>query len=309
MLGGRLPPLNDKEILKRYDRALQDYANKIISGFQNCLGNQRRSSQPFLNGLFHFYLFCSYLVDSNLFPNDEKYTSLKILYAKSPLALFGIYNCLQNGLVTEGAILLRSLFETYFNVKLILKNDIEERLKLFDEFRFVEQWNNLQANKKLLKNSKLSKDTFDKTFTPSLVKEIEEKYSLVKSNYHPNLSHHWAWKIFKNETKDQRNPSIAFIADKLDLGSDYVKVYGTLSIPVHNSASLLNMVSTRNVISLVPNFSPLIYHVGCLAIGYITSIIEDVVRYLGFGEPDEGSTYVSAYTLAVHKLCNNDDNG
>lgn len=293
--------MNDEEILEKYDKALQDYANEVIPGLLHLLENRRRPFQTFFTKLFDFYIFCSYLADSNLFPDDERYVPLSVLYAKASLALFGIYSCLQNGLVTEGAILLRSLFETYLNVKLILKDDTEERLKLFNEFHYVEQWKNLQANKKLLKEDKLSKDSFDKTFTPTMLKQIEEKYFLVKSNYHPKVPHHWAWRIFKDEIKGQGNPSIAFIADKLDLHIDYVKVYGALSISVHSSPNLLNIVSAGNVISSAPNFSQSIYHVGCLAIGYMGSLIEDVVQYLGFGEPNEISTCISAYTLILHE--------
>lgn len=293
--------MNDKEILEKYDKALQEYADKLLPAFSKHLQSQSAPFDPLFKKLFYFYIFCSYLADSNLFPGYGKYTCLQTLYAKASLSLFGIYSCSKDGLVTEVAVLLRSLFETYLNVKLLLKEDSEKRLNLFEEFSFVEKWNSLQANKKLLKDGKITKDSFDKTFTPALVKEIEEKYSIVKSNYHPTQPYHWAWKIFKDETKDQRNPTIRFIANKLDLSYDYVKVYASLSISVHNSPNLLNLLSSENVISLAPYFSRLIYNFGCLAIEYMAYVIEDIVSYLGFGEPNEISTYVNAYTTAVNK--------
>jgi len=298
--------MREKEIVEKYDRILKEYANKVLPGFWHTLQNQRRPFQPFLDKLFNFYLFCSYLADSNFFLNDERYPSLNILYVKACLALFGIHNCLQYGLVTESAVLLRSLFESFLNVKLILQKDTEERMRLFDDFRYVEQWNSLQANKNLLKEGKISKEIFDRTFTPDLINKIEKNYLSVKSNYHPTNPYHWAWKIFKNETKNQRNPTIYFIANKLGLSTDYVKVYGSLSASVHNSPSLLNLVSTGNVITLAPNFSESIHNIGCLALGYLSELIDDLVGYLGFGESGEISTYLSIFWI---RACNEDQGG
>ena len=291
--------MEDKKILEKYDSALEQYTNEVLPGFWHTLQNRRRPFQPFLEKLFKFYLFCSYLADCKLFANkEEKYPSLQILYVKASLALFGIRNCLQYGLVTEGAILLRSLFEAYLNVKLILQKDTEERLKLFYDFRHVEQWNNLLANKKLLKNGKLTQDAFDKKFTSAHTKDIEENYLLVKSNYNQKQPYHWAWKIFNDEIKG--NPSVRFIASKLDLSLDYVQVYTSLSIAVHNSPNLLNLVSTGNIITLNPNFSDSIYHDGCLALLYLSELIEDIAQYLELAEANEISTYLSALTLSAH---------
>ncbi|MBI2486420.1 MAG: hypothetical protein HYW01_05595 [Deltaproteobacteria bacterium] len=300
--------MNDKGVVEKYDRALREYANEVLPGFWNELKNQRRPFQPFLDKLFGFYLYCLYLTDSNLFHNDEKYPSLNIRYVKACLALFGIHNCLQYGLVTESAVLLRSLFESYLfesylNVKLILQKDTEERIGLFHDFRYVERWNSLQANKNLLEEGKISKEIFDRTFTSDLIKKIEDNYLSVKSNYHPKHPYHWAWKIFRNETKNQRNPSIHFIADKLGLSADCIKVYGPLSVSVHNSPSLLNLVLTGNAITLAPNFSRSIYNIGCLSLGYLSDLIEDLVNYLEFGEPGEISTYLSIFWI---RTCNED---
>jgi hypothetical protein len=290
---------SDSEILKKYTQQLQHYANKVMPHFPKYLENQRKPFNPFFKKVFDLYLFSSFLVDSHLFPDDEEITGLRILYAKASLSLFGILTCLENGLVSEGAVLLRSLFEALLNVNLILEKDTDERLKLFYDYRYVDRWNNIRANKRLLSEGKTTQETFDKTFTSAQLKETEENYSRVRSNYHPSRPYHWAWRIYSNETKGE-NPSINFIADKLNLAEDYVKVYSSLSISVHNSPNLVNIMQTRKGISLAPNFQKTIYLVGCLAVRYMAEIIESVTRSFKFNDA-ETHAYVSAFLLAIYE--------
>jgi len=263
------------------------------------LEQQRQPYNPFLKKIFDFYLFASYLMDSNLFPEDEKYRVLGILYAKGSLSIFAIQSCLQNGLVSEAAILLRSLFETLLNVKLILVSDTDNRLRLFEEFSIVEQWNNLQANQRLLNEGKTTKETFERTFKDIRIQEIQQKYDRVKSNYHPKKPYHWAWKVFAKSVND-KNPSIALIADKLGMNEDYVKVYSSLSLSVHNSPNLSHLIINENVISSTPNFTNMIYTIGSLAVNYMADIVELVCHHFNFGEPDEIPTYVSVLALSIY---------
>ena len=85
-----------------------------MTNFPAFMDKQRQPFSCFFKKLFDFYLLTSFFVDSKLFPDDEKIIGLRILYAKASLAIFGILSCLQNGLSTEGAILLRSLFRDFF---------------------------------------------------------------------------------------------------------------------------------------------------------------------------------------------------
>jgi hypothetical protein len=261
--------------------------------------DQRRPFQPFFKMLFDFYLFCSYLVDSGLFPDDQKYQPLKILYAKCSLSLLGIHGCLSNGLLSESSVLLRSLFETFLNVRLILESDTDLRLQLYAEFQYVEQWNNLCANRRLLSAGGMTPEQFSRTFSETSVTAIEKNFDRVKHNYHPKQPYHWAWLVFKHTIKDARNPSISYIADHLDLAFDYVKVYSALSISVHNSPSLVHQVSTGKGVSLAPLFTKTMYNSGSLALDYVAKITEGMVRYFRFRDPDEIVTYTTAFALTV----------
>jgi hypothetical protein len=290
---------SDQEILAKYDQEFHQYANKVMPAFPNFLQAARQPYEPFLKRIHDFYLFSSFLVDEHLFPNDPKYVPLRTLYAKSSLSLFAVYLCLRNGLVTEVAVLLRSLFETYVNALLILQTDVDNRLTLFDDFRFVERWNNIQANRKLVEQGKLSATDFGSTFSHELIKEVEDKFNSIRENYHPRSPYHWAWKIFRDQTKDHRNPSLKLIAESLGLSVDYVKLYGALSISVHNSPNLLNLVSSGGAISLAPSFTNQIYRMGGLTIDYVGKIIDLIVTYLAFRNPEEIHTYIAVYSLAA----------
>jgi hypothetical protein len=295
-------PLSDDEIFQKYNNAMSEYASKVFPAFPRYLDSQRQPYLLFLKMVHDFYLFCSYLVEHDLIPENKACVPLRTLFAKASLALYGIYLTLNNGLDTEASVLLRSLFESYLNMKLILSSDIDERMKLYDDFRFVERWNNLQANRNLLATGKLSQKDFESTYSVERIDEVERDYNIVKINYHPKQPYHWAWKIFRHEIK--RNPSIKFISGKLGLSFDYVKLYSTLSISVHASPCLINDVGVGSSISLAPNFTNSIYNSGVLAVDYMASIIEELATYFKYAEPDEISKYVSAYSLAVMNEAN-----
>lgn len=277
-------------IVEKWDLKLHEYDKHVVSQLPSYMATQRQPFEPFFQKLFGLYTFASFLVDSKPTPDDDKFIGLRILFAKASLSLFGILSCLKNGLSSEGGILLRSLFETFVAVKLILEKDTDLRLKLYYEYRFVEQWNGFQSNKHLLASGKTTEETFDKTFTLAKVTEIENNYNSVKANYHPTHPFHWAWSIY-HSTKNTKNPSIKLICDQLGLADDYVKVYGVLSSSVHNSANVLNIMQTQHGISLAPKYSKSILTTGSLATGYCIEIIHELAEYFKWAESEEIHVY------------------
>jgi Family of unknown function (DUF5677) len=290
--------LSDNDILKKYDVELSLYANSVQNSFHYYLEKECVPYQPFLKYLYDFYLFSSYLVDNDLFKNDDKYLPLRLLFAKSCMTFYSVYLLLQNGLLIEASILLRSLFEAYLSVKLIVQQDTDERLRLYGNYSKVERWNYLQSNKKLVQVGKLRQEDFERTFNAQLVKNIEAEYEDVKSDYHPQKPYQWTWKIYQPILKGN-NPSNRFIAQQLNLEFDYVKIYSLTSGFVHNSPNLAKLISDGNAISLSPRFGDLIYSDGCIALDYIAKIIELNVSYFRFREPNEIKTYLDHYVLAA----------
>ena len=187
---------------------------------------------------------------------------------------YGIVTNLRQGLSSEAIILLRTLFENLLTIELLLQKDSSERLKLYSDYKYVERWNNLQANKKLLAKGLIAEERLQKTLDEKYIKEVETKYNEVKENYHPKIPYHWAWKVFKDKLKN-RNPSIYFISKELGYETDYVKLYSTFSIAAHGSPLIENLVteSKSNTITLSPIFTKQIVGLGCLALDKISKIV------------------------------------
>lgn len=289
---------NYHEILKRYNTELQNYANRLAPQFNKYMEHQRRPFNKYLKGIFDFYLFCSYLTDNGLFPVDEKYKPLKILYAKGTLSLFGIYSCLYNGVVTEANISVRSLFETYLYTKLILESDTDNRLRLYDDYIYVARWNDYKENKKLYENGTIDKGTYEYTYNSERINTVVNDYNKVKHNYHPSRPYSWAWKIYKDENNNN-NPSIKFISEKLHEEIDYVKVYSPLSVSVHNNPAMINLLSTKDSISLAPKYTESIFHAGSLAVDYTAKITELLIDYFDYGNVNELKIYIREFVLAI----------
>lgn len=286
-----------KDILEKYDSELQKYANNAIPLFHQYMENESLPYNKFLDKLFQFYLFCSYLVDLKYFPEDNENEPIRILYAKACKTYYGIVTNLRQGLSSEAIILLRTLFENLLTVEILLQKDSSERLKLYSDYKYVERWKSLQANKKLLAKGLITEDRLHKTFDENRIKVVETKYNEVKENYHPKAPYHWAWKVFKDKLKN-RNPSIYFISKELGYETDYVKLYSTFSIAAHGSPLIENLVtdSKSNTITLSPIFTDQIVSIGCLAIDKIAKIVNKIAKkYL---EPEifrEINIYIEKY--------------
>ncbi len=290
--------MNNKtqEILDKYNNILEEYTNKVMPKLGPVMDRQRQPYKTFFKKLFDFYLLTSYLADSKVFPDDGKFPGLRILYAKSCHSILGIHSCLKNGLASEAAVILRSLFETKLHVKLILENNTTERDNLYNEFHFVEKWNNLQAKRLLVSNSIISQEDFNSGYGD--IDQIEKDYQRIKQNYHPSHPYHWAWKLFNQDLKG-KNPNIKIIADYLGLSDDYVRVYGALSLSSHGSPNLINSLTSSGSISTAPIFNDQIFTIGCLAVGYLANMIIGICGFLKFGDDDEISIYTNAFTLSI----------
>jgi Family of unknown function (DUF5677) len=292
----------EHEILTKYDTELQEYVRRVDPLFTDYLAKERTPYQPVLQYLFKFYFFMSYLVENGLVPNDDKNVALRVILGKASLSLFAIYNLLNNGILTEASSSLRSLFEVYVNLKLILDKDVDVRMKLFENFEIVEKWNNLNSNLDLMKAGNLSLEQFDKTMSPSTVRKIQSDYESIKADYHPRKPFHWAWKIYSGVLPGGGNPSLRFIADKMGLSFDYVKVYSPTSIAVHGSANLVNVLSSGSSISIAPQFRTIILSDACITLDYGAKIIELLLDYFKFPNTEEIKVYITYYVFQAMKV-------
>ncbi len=274
------------------------YLAHVGSGIQDYLVQGARPYQDFLNDILRFYIFMSFLVDSGKLPPGKEIAPLMSLYSKAGLSLFGVIICLQNGLVSEASILLRPIFENLVTVETIVQNTAYQSMGLYCGYEDVLKWMNLEENKKLVTEGKAEAEQFKLFFTPERQKEVQARYEAIKHNYHPKKPHHWAWRIFKNELKGG-NPSIRFLARKLSLDEEYLRVYSSSSLMVHCAPQIKNIMIYNDSISLAPDFSDLIYTMGIKGLQYSCSIVKAIILFIEPQGATEMTEFVDHFLTAV----------
>ena len=245
--------MEQKKVIEIYDKILDNYISKITPPLIQIWDSERKVYGYIFNKLKRFYFFTAYISDKHIAVQGNDRILLS-LYTKCCLDLYSIFHCLYNGLEVQATVIFRSLFESFINVELILRENPRERIKLFAEFEHVQRWNHILSHRKL--NEKGIEDELDLPKQDMVV--YENNYNKVKDNYNLTKPHHWAWKIFKEELKNQ-NPSLKKICEYLgpEFEKDYVQAYGTDSMIAHGSPILGNYYTTKdtNVTVNSPKFT------------------------------------------------------
>lgn len=241
-----------------------------------------------LENLRRFYLFTSYLSDKAMAIKSDEDIILT-LYTNACLNLYSVYQNLKNGLISEAAIIFRSLFENYVNVSLIFEKDVSKRIDLYSNFYYVEVWRQMKRNERLLMRGLI--DSID--LKPEFVQLIESKYKSVKDNYHPKNPNHWAWLIFKDRLN--RNPNLFDICKYLGKSYevDYVKIYSTFSSISHSSPIKQNTLKKDNVVTNSPIYNNSIISLGSLAISYCSKTITEIINHIKIKDYEEINEYLA----------------
>lgn len=282
---------NINEVIQFYNNELNKYKSIAIPGIHKLLEEERVPYLRQLNALNDIYIFQNYLLDSqqNIFTKPGNHT-LRLFFSKVAGNLFSIRQCLYFGQLISASSIERDIFETYIDTKLLLEKETEERSKLYEEYQHVLLWNRMNTNKKYLKeleaNSNISEEKkksaiefFERFYKEIDGKDICNNYEKVKHNYHPIYPYHWAWKIFKDETKDHKNPSLDFICKKLEKYEDYLQVYSTSSLAVHNQPFMANFMTREGAITSVPIFSKITNSIAGISASFVDEIIVMTLQY------------------------------
>lgn len=288
------------EIMKKYSEAMVKYTKVMEPAFKGYIEIEQQKYSRVDNWLFAFYSLTAYLLDYVILKEKKDKDPIMFFYAKSCLSLLGIQNCLKNGLVIEGAILLRSIFELSVDLKLILEDDTESRLKLFSDYRHVDSWLLLKKKREQIQNGLINQERFDMAFNAEDVERIDSNYDLIKSNYRPNNPYHWAWSIFKSNGND-RNPNYKSICDHLGLQLDYDTIYSLMSVATHSSPLVDNFMKLNNKTSIVPVFNESINSIGGWGLDLAERVVSEVIGYLIPSEGEDIQIFTKAYVAGALK--------
>lgn len=289
-----------EQIMEKYSKEMAEYTEEMEPAFKAYVEEKRKIHSNIVDRLIAFYMFASYLIDEGILKENKENKPIMFLYLRSSLSLLGIHSCLKNGLVTEGAILLRSIFEIYVNLKLILEEDTESRLKLYSEYRHIDKWLMLENKREQLQDDLINQERFNMAYTIEEAELIDANYQSIKVNYHPKIPHHWAWKIFKSGNNN-RNPSIKSICDYLGIKKEYNDVYPTMSIVVHSSPLVDNLMKLNKRKTLAPIFNESIKSIGVYGLDIAGRILSEVVDYLKIVEGEDLKTFTNNYVLVTMK--------
>lgn len=274
-----------EELMRGIDESLDNYIKEVSPNFKSTIEDIRKNNERVLSQLLKTYYLSSKLVDEFEFPSDEVYQGIKVLFSKAGLSTLGIYSCLNNGVITEASSLLRTLFETNVNIQLLLQDDTDNRLNLYNNFKTITQYNHLQSYEKKLADGEISADTFEASFHDIDIQSLKDSYENIKDNYHPKYpANHWAWKIYKDERNQP--PNIRFICNKLGLNDDYQKIFGLHSFTVHSNPIIENMMTIDGNLSIVPFNSENILRLACISLDISWKSIVSVISYFNkdYGE-------------------------
>jgi len=260
---------SDHKIIQDYTDKLNEYKFIVTPILKRFMEDEREPYIGGLNVLYDIYMFQNYLVDNiKEFFNNPVNKTLTLFFIKVSGDLFALRQCLMVGQLISASSISRNIFETYIDTRLILDKDSEERSTLYENHQYVLIWLRMQTYKKYIEELELNANLpieikkAEIDYYGDLYKEVDEKtikenYEKVKEDYHPKYPYHWAWKIFKDETKKQKNPSREFICKKLGIYNDYLHVYSTSSLAVHNQPFMANFIIKKEQqgITSTPIFS------------------------------------------------------
>lgn len=258
---------------------IEDFIKRVEKPFQDfILGNQKKYKN-YLNNLYHFYYITNYISTQSFLAKGNENVLLN-LFTKASLDSLGIYHCLNQGLEIQAQEIARCLYEISVTLELILREDTEERLKLFNDFQYIQRLGQIDFHEETNTEFDINSLRLD----PEYLKSLKNKYDEVRNNYHPKNPTSWAWKIFKSKLND-RNPSMLEICKYLgdDFVKEYVMTYPTASLTSHPNQILADYFTKvdgeRNVIVNSPNYTNLTKSISCISLSDSAKITINILSY------------------------------
>jgi len=209
---------------------------------------------------------------------------VRILYAKLANCLIGIIRLLQAGHEGPAAMLLRALFETYVNLKVILKENVQERSQLFEDYLFIER-------------SRLTSISDEEKAKNEL--QLEK----VRANYHPDRPFSWCWKVVPSKEKDKndvpKNPTFRELCKHVGRHQGSKYLYGHLSGAIHTGPSYEKWLNNKDgEMEMGSLFRPGIEKTANLTIAYAGDALAHVIKYLN---PDDEEMLINCIVSLVHQ--------
>lgn len=299
-------------IYNHYEEETQKYFNKVYPGLRRILYDGWDKFKEEFNSLYDLYIFQNYLLDvQEEYFRGNASVCISTFYSKTASDILCLFQCLRQGQIISSMSIERNIFESFVNLKLILKEDTEARIKLYEDYATVQRWNRIEEYKnyieKLVNLGTMpqaeidkEKEYLDRIVTPDERKFINEEYEKIKQNYLQGRPFHWAWKIYKDEIQKGRNPSLSFICDKLGISSMYMQVYSLNSIVVHSESLMTGMLIQNGGITPTANFNRNLKGIAAFSMSLAIEIILMVLEYAHSPKYEEVRLYLNEKWIRVY---------
>ncbi len=263
------------EVISRYNHTLSDYVGDVNQTAPAYIARGRTTYGAVLGGAWSYYVFMNFALDQM----DQSAGPIEpmSLFIKVAAGLLGLHACLSGGAIESAFTLVRSVFESEITIALLTERDVEDRSKLYREYEHVGRWLNMESIRELVSEHILSQSEFDSRFPTNTVRDNNDAYIRVKTNYHPTRPYHWAWSLMSGTTPN--NPSLKQICKHLKRLEDYNRLYGLTSVSAHSSPRSHRMTSSENgVITAAPLFD---WRTEALLVGAL-KYCHNALTHLGF---------------------------
>jgi len=256
------------KFLDGYGQNLENYIKKYYPGFKKLCVSKASTYNECFDALLQLYFFSSQQLDDFGDKSKRKikkryYESFYALFCKSCQCIWSIKMCLESGCLSDASSLLRTLFETYISLKLLSLKNPFRRARLYWNYGYVTEYQNMINNEGLVKSGKISKDEFDRQFSRSIIKNIKKNYNRIKKDYGNPKYTKWYYSLYGDKSFKQ-------ICENKDIDEsiNYVKLYGAFSITVHSNKKIENLLIQNNAYNLAPNYTGLIIPMTFLALSF-----------------------------------------
>ncbi len=295
--------MNTNQKIIKYDTEVDKYIKKLGSSKGTLEETKKHGYEKYsfvLDKLEKFYHITNY-ISSKGYELDDNEKILFTLFSKASLDVWGIYYCLSNGLEVQASILLRSLFEVLVTVKVILKENTLERLRLYTNYSHIERWNHIKLHKEMSGKGYSNKISFEQ----SEIDNIIDNFNKYKTDYHPQKPIHWAYKEFR------KNPTMKDLCEYLgdEFVNNYIFIFGTGSKFVHVSPILEgHFTHYQNEKRLIVNsfkFTDSTINVSCLAMNICCEVITEILNFLKVQDYEDTNLYIRFFTDQIVHIGHN----
>ncbi|MBC8401300.1 MAG: hypothetical protein H8E14_07415 [Candidatus Marinimicrobia bacterium] len=263
-----------------------DYFEEFYREITNRLVNGRKKRKTVIQGINNLYILYHFLIDKKgVLKTECSQNALSVLYVKCMHSINGIYLCVNNGLITETPALLRTLFEAYLTIEIILEKDVESRINLWYEYSGIIRKHYLDDIKDSYLKKEISKREYRELISIDQEKKVIKNYMNIKSQYNNGKRNtKWYWSLFNNVLDRQNNKTIS---EYLGLKDDYNSFYNTTSKLIHINPIIDSFLFDNGIRTTGPIFNDTNRALGGASVGIGCKSLIKLLEYFQFEQLNE----------------------